>query len=121
MGVEAPDDIVVRVVAGGDFLGLEQDPGALSHVVVEPLPGRGGGLVDKPQGRGVVLKAAVDPQCESLLIEGDGVLLQRSALGDHDAVHGVTDLAAHQMPGEGAHPLDQPARLVRHELGPTRL
>ncbi len=90
-------------------------------MVVEPLTRSGRRLVDEAQGGGVVLVAAVDPEGVGLFVEGDGVLGQGPALGDHDAVDGVADLAPDQMAGEGADPLDHPPGPVRDELRPAGL
>ena len=68
--VEPLGDIPRRVVAGGDLLRLPQDPLPGGHVVVEPLPRRGRGLVDEPGGGRPVLVAAREVQGVRLVDPG---------------------------------------------------
>ncbi len=88
-------------MARGDRLGLAQASLTRGHVVVEPLPRRGGRLVDEAHGGGVVLVAAHEAQAIGLFVEGDLVLGQAAPLGDHDAVEGVDPLQPREVSAGG--------------------
>ena len=114
----APRDVGLRIVAAWHLLHLAEDPGAVAHVVVEHLGGRGHRRIGEAQDVGVELAHLAEAQRIGLLVEGNGVFLARRHVAHDDAGQRILALHAHQPVLENEETDEEDARTVRHEIGP---
>ena len=118
-GHDAAGDVARGVVAARHLLHLAHHPLPDAHVVVVDVLGGGHRGVGEPQGVGVELVAAGEPEAVRLLLERDRVLLAARQVAHHDAGQGVLALQAHQPPRVHLEADDQDAGAMRHEVYPV--
>ena len=122
VGVEAAGDVLLRIVSRGDFLRLPEGARSRDEVVVEPLLGRRGRVVDEADRRRAVLVAVRQAQGERVFFEGDGVL-PHAGVRNEDAVVRVLSHQPDEVSGAGRQRDHELARRVGDEVcprGPAR-
>ena len=118
-GEDAPRDVVLRIVAGRHFLGLEQRALARPHVVVELLRRRRHRRIGEADDVRVVFERPLQAERIGFLVEGDGMFGPGRSLADDDAGQAVAPFQPDEEVAEGDVAQDEPPGLVRHDLPPV--
>lgn len=84
-GQNAARHIVLRIVARGHFLRLQERAFARAHIIIEELFRRRHRRIGKTDDIRIIFGAAMQSQRIGLLIESDGVFLAGLAIMDDDA------------------------------------